>query len=212
MSSIEAVKFRSLYECLAAQFHIECWWPGESNFEIMVGAVLTQNTTWTSVEQAIANLKAADMLTPAAIVSCPAAILEGLIRPSGSYTRKAATLKHLAAWLEEHGERAGSIDSAALRASLMGIHGVGPETADDILLYVFDRPVFIFDAYARRMLDATGMSVGTDYEKTRLLHEDAVAHTGLSVSEFAHFHGLIVTAGKHARTVGWTTLLSSKAG
>lgn len=211
MDIIDGVKFRSLYECLAAQFDIEDWWPGESDFEIMVGAVLTQNTTWTSVEQAIANLKDADLLTPAAIADCPVTTLEGLIRPSGSYTRKAATLKHLAAWLEEHGERAGSMDSAALRASLMSIHGIGPESADDILLYVFHRPVFIFDAYARRMLDAAGMSVGADYEKTRALHQSAVAASGLSVSELAHFHGLIVTAGKHARTAGWAVLLFSKA-
>mgnify|MGYP001009680934 CR=1 FL=1 len=97
MDIIDGVKFRSLYECLAAQFDIEDWWPGESDFEIMVGAVLTQNTTWTSVEQAIANLKDADLLTPAAIADCPVTTLEGLIRPSAPTRAKqqpSNTLRH----------------------------------------------------------------------------------------------------------------------
>lgn len=202
--------WRALYELLDARFEIGAWWPAESGFEVMVGAVLTQNTTWTSVEQAVAHLRQAQCLTPEAVRSCPDAELVRFIRPAGSYTRKAATLKGLAAWLAAHGEEAPDMPDTALRESLLAVNGVGPETADVICLYVYDRPVFVFDAYARRMLEALGAPVGSTYEGTRRLHQASVHQAGLSAREHGRFHGLVVTAGKRARTVGWAQALGDR--
>lgn len=245
------MEWRTLYDRLADRFDTEGWWPADSPFEVMIGAVLTQNTTWTSVEQALERLRQAGALSVPGIASCPPDRLRELIRPAGSYTRKAATLQAVATWVQARdpsvaagrwpttqagsapegeaapsgttngavtteGEAAPSSpagwSTARLRESLLSIKGIGPETTDDILLYVYRRPVFIFDAYGRRMLEAAGMEVGRDYESTRLLHEADLAASGLSAAELAAFHGLVVTAGKVARREGWDRVLGGRAG
>lgn len=204
--------WRNLYSILSQEFTAGDWWPGETAFEVMVGAVLTQNTTWTSVEKAIKQMKSAKILSPQEIASCPSETIIELIKPAGSYTRKAQTLYHLTNWLQENqkiypeiGNKtlASTLNTADLRASLLSIPGVGPETADDILLYVYLRPVFIFDAYARRILEALGQPVSKTYEGTRKLHQASIEKANLDASEHGHFHGLIVTAGKYARRHGW---------
>src|SRR5437868_3484300 len=131
---------RFIHDELLVAYGPQRWWPGDSKFEIMVGAVLTQNTAWTNVERAIANLKRAKALSPAAIVAAPARRLAAWLKPSGYFNVKAKRLKALCRWLiEQGGVRAlVRMDSAALRHALLGVHGVGPETADDILLYAFD--------------------------------------------------------------------------
>lgn len=234
------MQWRDLYERLASLYPDDAWWPATAPFEVMVGAVLTQNTTWTSVETALDRLRAADALAADALVAWPADELRELIRPAGSFNRKAATLRDLAAWVvredpevadgrwpiasgdapvegeattsEQAGgasgqARAQDLPTSLLRRSLLQIHGVGPETADDILLYVYRRPLFIFDAYGRRMLEALGMAIGRDYEATRMLHESAVSESGLTAAELAAFHGFVVSAGKNARRVGWPAAL-----
>lgn len=205
----EEMDWRAVYEVLDERFEIGSWWPAESGFEVMVGAVLTQNTTWTSVEKAVERLRQAQLLTPEAVLSCPSAELVEHIHAAGSYMRKAATLKALAAWLTEHGEKAGAMPDTALRESLLAVNGVGPETADVICLYVYNRPVFIFDTYARRMIEALGVPVGRTYEGTRRLHQASISKLGLSAQQHRRFHGLIVTAGKHARAVGWVEAFGS---
>ena len=201
--------FRDVYNRLDQLFSIEDWWPAESSFEIIVGAVLTQNTSWDNVERALANLEALVSFDPDEILSTPLEDLMDSIRPAGSYVRKAQTIKDLASWYLRHSPSAKLVDTDALRVSLLETHGVGPETADVILLYVFERPLFIFDTYARRMLAALGFNVGRDYESTRILHETKIREEGFSAAECAAFHALIVTAGKSAGRDGWPSILQA---
>ncbi|MDC4232346.1 deoxyribonuclease [Actinomyces sp. B33] len=199
---------RGLYDLLVDAFEIEEWWPADTDFEMMVGAVLTQNTAWTNVETSLSALRDTGLLDPAALLACPQDVLADLIRPSGSYNQKAGYLRALASWAIEKGDAARLMSTAELRDDLMGVRGVGPETADDILLYVYGRPVFIFDAYARRLLKAAGFPVATTYEATRRLLAPAVDEAGLTASEHGRLHGLIVAAGKHARAHGWESILA----
>ncbi len=145
---------------LHAAFGPQRWWPGESDFEVAIGAVLTQNTAWTNVERAIANLRAAGCLGFRELRSLPHAQLERLIRPAGMYRVKAGRLRNLLDWMEREcgGDlaRLRSRPWPELRESLLHVHGVGPETADSILLYALGMPVFVVDAYTRRILGRHG--------------------------------------------------------
>ena len=185
------------------------WWPagfarerGERAFEIAVGAVLTQNTNWRNVERALANLDEADALDAATIHSMADATLAELIRPSGFFRIKAGRLKALsAAW-----ETAGGYpvlaewETAALRDWLLAVYGVGRETADDILLYGFGRPVWVIDAYTRRLVGRLGFEeiAARPYDR---LAEELLAHTPEPTAErLAEWHGLIVEHAKaHCR-------------
>lgn len=172
------------------------WWPGDTPFEIMVGAVLTQNTAWTNVERAIANLKAAGALTPAAIVAAHPKRLAAWLKPSGYFNIKARRLKAFCRWLlEQGGEIAlATRDTQDLRAALLDVYGVGPETADDILLYAFARPVFVIDAYTRRLFGRLGLIAGTEpYEDLRAAFERAL---GPDLALFNELHALIVAHAK----------------
>lgn len=172
------------------------WWPGESVLEIMVGAVLTQNTAWSNVERAIANLKAAGALSMQALLALPLDELAALIRPAGYFNVKARRLRALLEWVWEAGgvEALSGWTDEKLRSGLLGVHGVGPETADDILLYAFGRPVFVIDAYTRRILGRLGLIDPTmGYEHLRVAIE---AELGADVPLFNQFHALIVAHGK----------------
>ena len=129
------------------------WWPGNSRFEIMVGAVLTQNTAWVNVERAIANLKGANRLSPDAIVGTHSKSLARWLKPSGYFNVKSRRLRALCRWILDQGglRRLARMPTDRLREVLLSVHGIGPETADDILLYAFNRPVFVIDAYTRRL-------------------------------------------------------------
>ena len=144
----------ALFEALFAMYGEQHWWPSRSGgrWEIAAGAVLTQNTAWTNVEKALANLERAGWTTPEAILAAPEAALREVIRPAGFFMRKALSLKNVAAFFRDR-ERVflTSNDLPALRRELLAIGGVGPETADDILLYAFKKPVFVIDAYTRRV-------------------------------------------------------------
>ena len=144
----------ALFEALFAMYGEQHWWPSRSGsrWEIAAGAVLTQNTAWTNVEKALANLERAGWTTPEAILAAPEAALREVIRPAGFFMRKAVSLKNAAAFFRDR-ERdfLSSNDLPALRRELLAIGGVGPETADDILLYAFQKPVFVIDAYTRRV-------------------------------------------------------------
>lgn len=186
----------TMYRRLLAHWGPQHWWPGETPFEVMVGAVLTQNTAWTNVERAIANLKAAGVLEARAIAALPQERLAGLLRPAGYFNVKARRLQAFCRWLLERGgiESLRRAPTEPLRRALLGVHGVGPETADDILLYALGRPVFVVDAYTRRLFSRLGWvleSVG--YEPLRRAVERAV---GPDVPRLNELHALIVRHGK----------------
>lgn len=191
-----SLSFRQVYQRLLKQHGEQDWWPGDSAFEIMVGAILTQNTAWTNVEKAIANLKAGCSLDARAIVKLDQGKLAELIRPSGYFNIKAARLKAFCEWLLEQGDvpAVEQYETEALRKALLAVHGIGPETADDIVLYAFERPVFVIDAYTRRIFSRIGLISGDEpYETLRTLFQSKLKG---SVQLYNEFHALIVMHGK----------------
>jgi endonuclease-3 related protein len=187
----------AIYRRLLHQHGPQAWWPGETVFEVMVGAVLTQNNAWTNVERALARLKQAHCLSAAAILACPPRRLAALIRPAGYFNIKARRLKHFCVWYRDNGEvrRLRYWPTARLRAGLLSVNGVGAETADDILLYAFNRPVFIVDAYTRRLFARLGEIAGTEaYEEIRARFERRLA---ADTALYKEYHALIVMHGKH---------------
>jgi endonuclease-3 related protein len=180
------------------------WWPGESPFEVMVGAVLTQNTAWGNVEKAIANLKRADALGCAAMLALTDGELAELIRPAGYFNVKAARLKSLCRFLAQRGvaeapERlAGQDNLAAVRRDLLAVHGVGEETADSILLYALGLPSFVVDAYTRRAFARLGLLRGG--ERYGDIQRQFEAHLPRDLALYNEYHALIVQLGKsHCR-------------
>ena len=189
-------RLMTVYRRLHAAHGPQHWWPGDSAFEIMVGAVLTQNTAWTNVEKAIANLRAAKALSPEAIVAAPQRRLAAWLKPSGYFNIKATRLHAFCAWLIRKGgtKRIARLPTAVLRAELLQVHGIGPETADDILLYAFNRPVFVIDAYTRRIFQRLGLIRGDEnYEPLRQWFETALTADALLFNEY---HALIVAHAK----------------
>ncbi len=185
-----------VYGDLASRYGPRQWWPAETRFEILVGAILTQNTSWNNVEHALRNLKRARALDPERILSVDAGSLAALLRPAGYYNVKARRLRNLCRWLQRQGGLDGlhAMPTEALRASLLAVHGVGPETADDILLYAMRRRVFIVDAYTRRIFSRIGAIAGDeDYEALRRLFECALPDNS---TDYGEFHALIVAHGK----------------
>ena len=172
------------------------WWPAQSGFEVVVGAVLTQNTNWKNVQKAISRLQEADRLALDSLAALPLDELAGLIRSSGYFNVKAKRLQNLCRWLRAQGGL-GALsqwDTDRLRQGLLAVNGIGAETADDILLYAFERPVFVIDAYTRRLLRKLGLAQGDeDYEFLRRLFE---SHLPASHSLYNEYHALIV---RHAK-------------
>ena len=187
-----------IYRLLYDEFGPQQWWPGESRFEIITGAILTQNTNWANVEKAINNLKAADCLIPEKLHLLDPAQLAQLIRPAGYFNIKAKRLKNFVNWLFDNynGELTDleSIDTGRFREELLTIKGVGRETADSILLYAFDRPIFVVDAYTARVVFRHELiSPEADYEQLKELFESSLpADTPL----FNEYHALLVRVGK----------------
>lgn len=168
--------YRALFRVWGPQH----WWPAETPFEVIVGAYLTQNTAWTNVELALSNLRKAHVLNIEGIRKLSLGRLERLIRPSGYFRQKAARLKTFVAFLDE--KYGGSLDQLfaqptdPLREALLGLNGIGPETADSILLYAGNHPVFVVDAYTRRILDRHGiLPEKANYEEIREMFQRALA-------------------------------------
>src|ERR1700749_1113058 len=189
----------SYYDALFREHGPQSWWPGRTRFEVIVGAILVQNTAWTNVERAIANLRRERLLTPQAIEHVPLANLAELIRSSGYFRQKAHKLKEFVQFLRK--EYGGSLDkmfrtpTGTLREQLLAVHGIGPETADSILLYAGGHPVFVVDAYTRRVLERHNLvHAKATYEEIRNLFEQSLPN---SVSLFNEYHALIVHTGKH---------------
>ena len=188
----------NFYGRMAGHYGPTHWWPGDSAFEICVGAILVQNTAWSNTEKAIANLKREKLLSPRAILAADLAALEAAIRSSGYFRQKAERLRIFCAHLVEH--YGGSVARMAkrpleaLRPELLALKGIGPETADDILLYACEKPVFVVDAYTRRIFSRHGLVPGDiKYEDLRAFFE---RNLEADVAYFKEYHGLIVWTGK----------------
>ncbi|HET9180952.1 MAG TPA: endonuclease III domain-containing protein [Candidatus Angelobacter sp.] len=169
----------NFYRALLARWGPQNWWPAQSRLEVIVGAYLTQNTNWSNVEKAIANLRAAQVLSIQGLRNIPIASLEQLVRPSGYFRQKALKLKTFISFLDAN--YSGSLDrmfaqpTEKLRRELLSLNGVGPETADSILLYAGNHPVFVVDAYTRRIFERHGIiSDKTKYDDVRLPVEAAL--------------------------------------
>jgi endonuclease-3 related protein len=151
-----------IYEELFKRFTPQHWWPAEEPFEVIVGAILTQSTAWTNVEKAIANLKTAGALSPAALRYIPEEKLAALIRPSGYYNVKTRKLKAFVEWFggrhDDSLQKMFSGDTTLLRRELLDVYGIGEETADSIILYAGNKPFFVIDAYTRRIIDRVGLT------------------------------------------------------
>ena len=192
-----------LYRDLLRRFGPQGWWPGRTPFEVAAGAILTQHTAWSQAARAVRALRAKGLLEARAVVAAPDSVLLDAIRPAGTYRLKARRLRTFSTWLLERfggrfeGMRRAPLD--AVRRELLALPGLGPETADAILLYAAGRPVFVADAYARRVLARHGLlPVHADYETARAFLE---AHLPSDPALFNEFHALLVAAGKtHCRS------------
>ena len=188
-----------IYELLDAYFGDLHWWPGDSPFEIIVGAILTQNTAWRNVEKAIGNLKLNGRLSPEGILMTDDHILSDLIRSSGYHHVKARRLKSFVRYLYEKYDGSLNImfseDLGTLRKNLLAVKGIGEETADSILLYAGGNPIFVVDTYTRRILERHGIIPGGDtYADIQNLFMN---HLPRSVPLYNQFHALLVNTGKY---------------
>jgi len=189
---------REMYELLYGRFGPQNWWPGETPFEVMVGAVLTQNTNWANVEKAISNLKATGEFTVQGLYQMAQDRLANLIRPAGYFNIKAGRLRNLLKMVieEYHGDlqKLFHEPTRALREKLLSVKGIGPETADSIVLYAAQRPVFVVDAYTFRILARHSMIL--DHASYEELQDLFVTHLPEDVQMYNEFHALIVRLGK----------------
>ncbi|MHC4425911.1 MAG: endonuclease III domain-containing protein [Planctomycetota bacterium] len=191
-------RLTEIYQLLFKRFGPQHWWPGQTQFEIITGAILAQNTNWTNVEKAIANLKSADLLSAESLRNMEIKELAELIRPAGYFNVKSRRLQSFVDWLfDNYGGKLNELENVAteqLRAELLGIKGVGRETADSILLYAFDRPVFVVDAYTARVAVRHGLiEPEADYEQLRDLFQSNLPQ---DVKLFNEYHALLVRLGK----------------
>jgi endonuclease-3 related protein len=186
------------FHILSEAFGTQKWWPGRTRFEIIVGAILTQNTNWSNVQRAIGQLRRKRLLHIAGIASMPVERLATLIRSSGYFRQKARKLQEFVAFLESNHDgslnKMFSTPTKELREQLLAVHGIGPETADSILLYAGKHPVFVVDAYTRRILERHELLPEKNgYEDIRGLMEKSLPR---DVSLFNEYHALLVHVGK----------------
>lgn len=188
----------SIYETLLAHYGELDWWPAKTPYEVMVGAVLTQNTAWGNVEKAIANF--GGNLSPEIVAKADFAELTEIIRPAGFFNQKAGYLKAVTAWYAQYEYDVHIVQReplARLRAELLSVKGVGQETADSILLYAFGFPTFVIDAYTLRLCDRYPIEAGKGYAKVKAYFEDNLPQ---SAEVYNSFHALIViNAKEHCR-------------
>jgi len=198
MSSSTDNKLMCFYEALLDHFGPQHWWPGQSPFEVMVGAVLTQNTNWSNVEKAIKNLKNAQALTPERINNLTHEELAQLIRPAGYFNIKAKRLKNFIRWFcSDYNASIESLRELSvdrLREELLSINGIGRETADSIILYALEKLTFVVDTYTYRILLRHGcIDSDSDYERTK---EYCQANLPDDIAVYNELHALIVRTGK----------------
>jgi endonuclease III related protein len=209
MSGDAAQRLRVLYRSLEEAYGPQQWWPAKTPFEVVVGAYLTQSTAWTSVERSIANLAGRGLLNVAAIRNLPEIELREVIRPSGYMTRKAAAIKAFVAFLDAYYdgllENLADENPGVARERLLALPGVGPETADAILLYALGHPAIVVDEYLRRVVTRHGLAAEkAGYSEIQALGEAMLGGEpdGERARHCNEFHALIVEAGKrHCRKV-----------
>ncbi|KPK59260.1 MAG: hypothetical protein AMK73_08745 [Planctomycetes bacterium SM23_32] len=187
-----------IYRGMREAFGHQHWWPGESPFEVMVGAILTQHTNWRNVERAILALKQEGLLSPAALAAAEPDRLQAAVRSSGYYRQKAARLRRLAAYLIEQAggdlDLLGEVPTHELRRQLLGIRGIGPETADSILLYALERPTFVVDTYTKRVVVRHGLlDPGCTYMELKELFESCLPQ---DVELYKDYHAQLVRVGR----------------
>lgn len=192
-------RLKHLYAQLFEHFGHRNWWPAGSPFEVCVGAILTQNTSWRNVEKAISNLKNDNRLDPFKLYEMPLGALAALIKPAGYFNVKSKRLRNFISYLVERHE--GSLDRmfeapiSALRTELLSINGIGRETADSMILYAANKPIFVIDVYTRRVLERHGI-IGSkfDYDEIRKLFERSLEP---DVALFNDFHAQFVAVGSN---------------
>ncbi|MBW8017834.1 MAG: endonuclease III domain-containing protein [Planctomycetes bacterium] len=192
-------KLMQIYDLLLGAYGCQGWWPGSGCFETIVGAILTQNTNWANAEKAIDRLKGAGVLDAEKLYYMDQVALADLIRPAGYYNIKAGRLKNFIDWLYDYYDgdlgTLASMSAYSLRDELLSIKGIGRETADSILLYAFDKPVFVIDTYTARVLIRHGLiEQEADYEQLRDLFESSLPQDTKLYNEF---HALLVRVGKN---------------
>ncbi len=192
-----AARLREVYRRLLNHFGPQAWWPGESAFEVIVGAVLTQNTSWKNVERAIDNLREADVLALTAMYELSVEELAELIRPAGYFRLKAKRLRNLLEFIvDEHDASLDAMfatETESLRTQLLTVNGIGPETADSILLYAGEKATFVVDAYTQRVLKRHGwIEHQADYHTVKRHFEQ---HLRRDVALFNEYHALLVRVG-----------------
>jgi endonuclease-3 related protein len=201
-SSRQRTQLHRIYEQLLQHFGPQHWWPSETAFETMIGALLTQNTTWKNAAAAVSALDARGLLDPERLLKVPPDELAPLIRTSGYFRQKSVRVHGFLKWFQEHYglsiDRMRREPLARLRRQLLAVNGIGPETADSILLYALERPVFVVDAYTRRVFSRHGIIAGNeDYEWIRGFFESALPS---DVDLYNEYHALIVrVAVTHCR-------------
>ncbi len=193
----EKQRLLNIYRQLFAHFGPQNWWPADSAFEVIIGAILTQNTNWKNVEKAINNLKTAKALNPKAILKIRNSKLENWIKPSGFYKQKAKKLKVFVRYFTDKYQgklrRMFNKPVSQLRTELLNIHGIGPETADSILLYAAEKRSFVVDAYTRRIGKRIGLYQTDDYHAIKAYYEENLLR---SLEIYKEYHALLVELAK----------------
>jgi endonuclease-3 related protein len=187
-----------MYQVMLEALGPQGWWPGRTRFEVIVGAILTQNTSWGNVARAVENLRRAGALTPQALAMIPPARLARLIRSSGYYNVKVGRVKRFLGFLQEryglNVSRMLARRPSSLRQELLAVPGIGPETADSILLYAGGVPIFVVDAYTRRILSRHGLiAPDASYDEMQALFMGALPPDAALYNEY---HALLVAVGK----------------
>ncbi|WP_129410047.1 endonuclease III domain-containing protein [Marinitoga lauensis] len=192
------IDLMKLYDLLSNEYKIsDGWWPGNNKFEIMLGALLTQNTNWGNVEKSLENIKTNSLMDPEKLYNLSLEKLEHLIKPSGFYKMKAKYVKNLLGWFKNYEfsfEKIAIKNKDELRNELLQIKGIGKETADSILLYAFDKLSFVIDAYTKRMFARLGFKIKNDYDTYKLFFEENIPEDLLI---YKNYHGLIVEHSKY---------------
>jgi len=191
-------ELKEIYDLLFKRFGPQDWWPGDTPFEVIVGAILTQNTNWANVEKAIINIKNAKVLTPEKLHHLDIKKLAEHIRPAGYFNIKTKRLKNFLDWFfEEYCGKLKNLEivsTAELRQQLLSVKGIGPETADSILLYALNRPVFVVDAYTARICARHQLiSEDSDYHQIQEMFESNLVS---DIQLFNEYHALLVHLGK----------------
>ena len=190
-------KLQDIYRRMMSRYGAQHWWPAEEQFEVMVGAILTQSAAWRNVEKAITNLKAVGALSPRAMRQLSLSELAAIIYPSGYYNAKARKLKALVHWLGEYQDNLDNLFACStdqLRQELLSVYGVGEETADAIILYAANKPVFVIDAYTRRIVNRLGLVLKAKrYAAYQALFSDNLP---ADPALFNEYHALLVCLGK----------------